>query len=186
MAIKANDLRKGDKIDHNGDIWIVRDVQHRTPGNLRAFVQVRLQSLLNNRTKDERFGSTDTLNEAPLEARKMQYLYTEGDMLTFMDVENYDQIQIPGDTIGDAPKYLVENAEVMVQFLSGKPLGVDLPPNVILKIIETEPGVRGDTVNNVLKPAKCETGAVVGVPIFVNEGDNIKVDTRTGEYLGRA
>ncbi len=185
MNIKANDLRPGDKIEHDNDIWMVKEVMHRTPGNLRAFVQARITSLNSGRSKEERFRSTDIVKAADVEAKKMQYLYREGDMLTFMDAENFEQMQIPGDILGEAPSYLIENMDVVVQFLKGKAVGVDLPANVVLTVIETEPGVRGDTVNNVLKPAKTETGRVVGVPIFINEGERIKVDTRSGEYLGR-
>ncbi len=185
MNIKANDLRPGDKIEYDNDIWVVKDVQHRTPGNLRAFVQAKITSLSNGRSKEERFRSTDTVKQADMESKKMQYLYKEGDMLTFMDSESYEQIHVAIELLGDAPNYLIENMDVMVQFLKGAPMSVDLPANVVLTIIETEPGVRGDTVNNVLKPAKMETGLTVGVPIFINEGDKIKVDTRTGAYLGR-
>jgi len=185
MNMKANDMRPGDKIDHDGDTWLVREVMHRTPGNLRAFVQAKIQSLTNGRSKEERFRSTDTVKVADMEGRKMQYLYKEGDLFAFMDSENYEQLSIPGDNIGEAPNYLMENMDVLVQFLNGKPIGVDLPPNVNMTIVETEPGVKGDTVNNVLKPAKTETGFVVNVPISANERHQIKLDTRSAEYLGR-
>lgn len=186
MNLKANDMRAGVKIDHDGDIWLVKEVMHRTPGNLRAFVQAKIQSLTNGRSKEERFRSTDVVKLADMEARKMQYLYREEEMLTFMDSETYEQTQIPADTLGEAPNYLLENMDVMVQFLKGKAMGVDLPPNVILTITKTEPGVKGDTVNNVTKPALTQTGLTIQVPIFINEGEKVKVDTRSGDYLGRS
>lgn len=185
MNIKANDLRPGDKIDYDNDIWVVKEVQHRTPGNLRAFVQAKIVSVISGRSKEERFRSTDTVKAADMESKKMQYLYTENDMLTFMEADTYEQVSIAAEDLGDAPKFLIENMEVFIQYLKGKPLGVDLPPSVVLTVVDTEPGVRGDTVNNVLKPAKMETGLTVGVPIFINPGDKIKVDTRTSEYNGR-
>lgn len=185
MFIKASDLRNGDKIEHMNDVWILSDVMHRTPGNLRAFIQARLTSLTTGRSRDERFSSTDRIKQADLEAKKMQYLYREDDLMTFMDSDSYEQIQIAAANLGEAPSYMTENMDVMVQFRDGSPMSVELPPNVVLKITKTEPGVKGDTVNNVLKPAEVETGRTVQVPIFINEGETIKVDTRTGEYLGR-
>lgn len=186
MYIKASDLRNGVKVEHDGDIWVVSEVMHRTPGNLRAFVQARMTSLTNGRNRDERFRSTEQVRAADLETKKMQFLYREDHFLNFMDQETYDQIQIDTAMVGESAGYLTDGLEVMVQFRDGKPLGVELPAKVVLKIIETEPGVKGDTVSNVTKAAKTEAGKVVQVPIFVNEGESIRVSTATGEYVERA
>ena len=186
MFIKASDMRKGVKIEHEGDIWNVTEVMHRTPGNLRAFVQARIQSLTNGRNKDERFRSTEQVKAADIEPKKLQFLYHDGDLYTFMDNDNYEQIQIGVAGIGDNAGYLTDGLDVLVQFIDGRPLAIELPAKVVLKIVETEPGVKGDTVNNVLKPAKTETGLIVQVPIFVNEGDSIRVNTDSGQYVERA
>jgi len=186
MAIQAKNLRPGDKIMYEKDAWQVTEATHRTPGNLRAFVQVRLRHLIHGRTTDTRFSSTESIEEANTENRKMQFLFKDESGYTFMDLESYEQMVVPRENLGNAVNYLLENAEVIVQFLEGKIIGMDLPAAVELVIVETEPGVKGDTVNNVTKPAKMQTGVVVQVPIFVNEGEKIRVDTRSGEYLGRA
>lgn len=186
QSVKANDLRAGDKIEHDNDIWLVREVEHRTPGNLRAFVQAKITSIKSGRSKEERFRSTDVVKMADIENKKMQFLYAEDDVLIFMDSETFDQMPVRREILGDAPGYLLENMEVQVSFLKGQAAGIELPASVILTVVQTDPGVRGDTVNSVLKPATMETGLVVQVPIFVNEGDKLKVDTRTGAYLQRA
>lgn len=184
--MKANDMRPGDKIEYENEVWIVKEVQHRTPGNLRAFVQARITSVATGRSKEERFRSTDAIKVADAESKTMTYLYRQDDMLSFMDVQSYEQMDVAVETLGDSPNYMIDNMDVIMQFINGKAIGVDLPASVILDVIETEPGVKGDTVNNVLKPAKTQTGLIVQVPIFVNEGDRIKVDTRSGDYLGRS
>lgn len=186
MFIKATSLRVGNKIQHNDDIWVVMEMTHRTPGKGNAVVQVRIRSLTTGRSTNERFRSTDQVPQADLETKKMQYLYREENLLTFMDNQTYDQIQIDVDVLGDAASFLTDGLDVTVQFHDGKPLGVELPVKVNLKVVETEPGVRGDTVSNVLKPAKTEAGVVVQVPIFINEGEIIRVNTETGEYVERA
>jgi elongation factor P len=186
MLIKAIDLRPGVKIEHNDDVWVVMEFMHRTPGKGNAVVQARIRSLTSGRSMNERFRSVETIALANLETRKMQYLYREGDLLTFMDSESYEQVQIDAESIGKAIGFLLENMETTVQFRNGQALGIDLPSKVVLKVTETEPAVRGDTVSNVTKPATTETGYVVQVPLFVNEGDSIRINTETGEYVERA
>ena len=186
MFIKATALRTGNKIELKNDVWVVMETMHRTPGKGNALVQVRVRSLTTGRSMNERFRSNDQVKQAELEAKKMQYLYREDNLLTFMDVESYEQVQVDAESIGEATSYLSDGLEVLVMFLKDKPLGVELPPKVVLKVIETEPAVRGDTVNNVQKPAKTETGRIVQVPLFVVEGESIRVSTSTGEYVERA
>ena len=186
MYIKATDLRTGNKIELNGDLWVVMETMHRTPGKGRAMMQVRIRSLTTGRSMNERFRSTEQVPLAQLETKTMQYLYREDDLLTFMDNETYDQVPINAEQIGDAATYLTEGLEVVMQFHDGKPLGIELPVKIVLKVIETEPGVKGDTVGSVQKPAKTETGRIVQVPLFVNAGDSIRVRTDTGEYVERA
>jgi elongation factor P len=186
MGITAKNLRPGNKIVYDNEAWTVMEFKHRTPGKGQAVVQIRMRNLIDGRTSEARFGSTDTVAEADTETRKMQYLYKNEDGFNFMDLETYEQLAIPTDNMGDSAYYLLDNAEVIVQFLDGKPIGVDLPASVELEVVQTEPGVKGDTVNNVTKPATLSTGLVVQVPIFINQGEMIKVDTRTGDYLGRA
>lgn len=186
MALIAKNLRPGDKIVHENEAWIVTESQHRAPGKGNAVAQIRMRSILDGRTTDVRFNSTHTVEAADVETRKMQYLFAEEIGFTFMDLETYEQVIVPADRLADQKFYLLENMELHVQFLDGKPIGIDLPASVELEIVDTEPGVKGDTVNNVLKPAKTHTGLVVQVPLFVDRGERIKVDTRSGAYLSRA
>ncbi len=186
MFIKSTDLRVGHKIEHNNDLWVVMETMHRTPGKGNALMQVRLRSLRTGRSTNERFRSTEHVRQADLEIKKMQFLYESEGLYTFMDNETYDQIQIGAEALGEGARYLTENLEVMVQFHEGRPLGIELPPKVVLRVVEAEPGVKGDTVSNVTKPALTESGLTVQVPIFVNEGDLIRVNTETGQYVERA
>ena len=181
----TSDLRPGAYIRFNGELAQVLESQHRTPGNLRAFYQVKMRVVRTGKLMENRFRSGETIDFVRVEKKPYQYLYREGNMLYFMDQETYDQIPISEDMVGDSIKYLKENQEVQIAFEDNNVLGVDLPPNVVLRIAHTEPGVKGDTATNVLKPATTETGAVINVPLFVNEGDLVRVDTTTGEYLDR-
>lgn len=185
MIYKGTELRAGMKIEYNDDIWIIMDVTHRTPGKGQALIQARLRSLTTGRSTNERFRSNDTIARAQLTTRKMEYLYKDDALLTFMDSENYEQIQISSESLGDDEGYLTEGLQVMVQFREDSPLGVELPDKVVLKIVETEPAVKGDTVNNVMKDATTETGKIVRIPLFVDEGESIRVKTETGEYVER-
>jgi elongation factor P len=184
--MNANDLRKGSIVMHKGVLWQAVEVTHRTPGNLRAFVQAKLRNLLTGVHVTERFASTDTLEQAWLDKRKCEFLYSDPHQgPVFMDSENYEQFHLPKDVLGDAMSFIPPNTVVEVTFHEGKPLTLALPSSVELEVVETEPGVRGNTVSNVFKPAKLETGLVVKVPMHINKGDKIRVSTESAEFLDR-
>jgi elongation factor P len=164
----------------------VFSVEHRTPGNLRAFIQARLRNLRTGAMFEHRFRSGDALDKVTVDQVKMEYLYNDGDDYYFMDIENYEQTVLKHDILGDAVEYLTANLQIIVEFFDGKPVGIELPQTVELKVVETEPGLKSATASSVTKPAKTETGLVVYVPPFINEGDKIKVDTSDGAYLNRA
>ena len=173
-------------IKWNNDLYSIFNMVHRTPGNLRAFVQVRMRNLRNGSMVENRFSSTEQVERAILDEQEMEYLYDDGDNYTFMNTETYEQVELKRDLLGDAVDYLIPNIKVHVEFYEGKPMSVELPPTVDLKIIETEPGLKGATVSNVTKPAKTESGLVVQVPPFIGEGETIRVSTADGSYLERA
>jgi elongation factor P len=185
MFYKGTEIRAGNKIEHAGDIWVVLDVMHRTPGKGNALIQAKIRSLTTGRSQNERFKPNDTIARAPLTARKMDFLYRDENLYTFMDKETYDQVPIDAGVLGDDATFLTDGLDVMVQFHNDRPIGVELPDKVVLKIVETEPAVKGDTVNNVLKAATTETGRIVQVPLFVDAGETIRVSTSTGEYVER-
>jgi elongation factor P len=186
MAIPDTQLRPGMIIKHNNDLHSVFSVEHRTPGNLRAFIQARLRNLRTGAMFEHRFRSGDALDKVTVDQVKMEYLYNDGDDYYFMDIENYEQTVLKHDILGDAVEYLTANLQIIVEFFDGKPVGIELPQTVELKVVETEPGLKSATASSVTKPAKTETGLVVYVPPFINEGDKIKVDTSDGAYLNRA
>jgi elongation factor P len=186
MAIPATQLRPGMIIKHNNDLHSVFSVEHRTPGNLRAFIQARLRNLRTGAMFEHRFRSGDALDKVTVDQVKMEYLYNDGDDYYFMDIENYEQTVLKHDILGDAVEYLTANLQIIVEFFDSKPVGIELPQTVELKVVETEPGLKSATASSVTKPAKTETGLVVYVPPFINEGDKIKVDTSDGAYLNRA
>lgn len=181
-----SDFRKGLPIVVEGEPWYIVDYQHVKMGRGRANIKTKLRHIKTGAVVDRTFGSNDTFQPPDLERRKMQYLYEDGENWTFMDSTNFEQIAIPQSGVGDARWYILENEEYFVLFLDNQAINVDLPASVILEVTSTEPVVRGDTVSNVTKPATLQTGLEVKVPPFVKEGDKIKVDTRTGEYLERA
>lgn len=183
--INATDIRKGIIIKHEGELYQVLTYHHATPGNLRGFVQVKLRNLNSGTQKDFRFRSTDRVEKAFLDTQEMSYLYSDGEMYHFMNSETYEQVSLSKDHLGDAVDYLLPETTITVDFYEGKPVGVELPSSVELKVVETEPGIRSATVSNVTKPAKLETGLVVQVPSFVSEGDTLKINTATGEYVSR-
>ena len=183
--INATDIRKGIIIKHEGELYQVLTYHHATPGNLRGFVQVKLRNLNSGTQKDFRFRSTDRVEKAFLDTQEMSYLYSDGEMFHFMNSQTYEQVSLSRDHLGDAVDYLMPETNITVDFYEGKPVGVELPSSVELKVVETEPGIRSATVSNVTKPAKLETGLVVQVPAFVNEGDKLKINTTTGEYVSR-
>ncbi len=182
----ANDLRKGQAIRYNGNVAIVLEVMHRTPGNLRAFVQAIIRYIGTGKSADVRFGSTDKLDIIDVSRQQLEFSYQDGSDYNFMDPVTFDTITLGADLLADAKDYLVENLKVEVLFVEDKPVQVELPSSVNLKVVESAEGVRGDTASNVQKPAKLETGKVVNVPLFIKEGELIKIDTRTGSYMGRA
>ena len=181
----TTDFRKGLKIEINGEPFIIVECQHVKPGKGAAFVKTRVKSLITGNVQDINFRSGDKVDEPNLEEKEMQFLYREAEDFHFMDQNTYDQITLTRDQLGEAADYLQENIEVKVLFHNGRPIGVDLPIFVTLRVEKTTPGIRGDTASGGSKPATLETGKVVQVPLFINEGDLIKIDTRTGEYIER-
>jgi elongation factor P len=186
MAIPATQMRPGMIIRHNNELHSVFTVEHRTPGNLRAFIQAKLRNLRTGAMFEHRFRSGDAIEKIVVDEIKMEYLYNDGDTYYFMDIENYEQTPLNRDVLGDAVEYLTPNLQITVEFFDGKAVGIDLPQTVELTVVETEPGLKSATASSVTKPAKTETGLVVQVPPFVNEGEKIRVDTAEGTYLSRA
>lgn len=182
----ANDIRKGQVIKFNGEPHLVMETQHRTPGNLRAFVQIKMRNLRYGKALDQRFASTDTIEVMPTDKRTLEFSYADRGTFAFIDPETFDQIEILETTLGDVKNYLTPGGKVDVLFVDEKPLTVELPSAVNLKVIESADGIKGDTASNVQKPAKVETGLIVHVPLFVKEGEIIRVSTDDGSYLGRA
>ncbi|MCX6966644.1 MAG: elongation factor P [Verrucomicrobia bacterium] len=182
----ANDLRKGMAIRYNSNVAIVLEVMHRTPGNLRAFVQLIIRYIGTGKSADVRFGSTDKVELVEVNRQKVEFSYKDQTGYHFMDPETYDTISLNENLLTEAKDYLVENLQVEVLYAEGKAVQVELPSTVTLKVVESAEGVRGDSANNVQKPAKLETGKVINVPLFIKEGELVKIDTRTGDYLGRA
>ena len=183
--MQANDLRPGMVIEHNGELFSIHRAEHRTPGNLRAFVQARMRNLRTGAIADHRFRSTDEVERAMIDETEMQYLYADGDSYVFMNTENYEQLHLHKDVVGDRAQYMVPEVMLKVEFYEGRPIDVQLPPTVDLRVVETEPGIKGGSATNVMKPAKLETGLVVGVPPFIGAGETIRVDTSEGTYLER-
>src|ERR1041384_6435267 len=186
MSIPATQLRPGMIIKHNNDLHSVFSVEHRTPGNLRAFIQAKLRNLRTGAMFEHRFRSADAIDKITVDEVQMEYLYQDGDDYYFMNTENYEQTHLTRDVLGDAVDYLTANLPIKVEFFDGKAVGIELPQTVELKIIETEPGLKSATASSVTKPAKTETGLVVHVPPLINAGDKIRVDTSEGAYLSRA
>ncbi len=184
--MQANDLRPGMVIKFNNELHSVISAAHRTPGNLRAFVQVKMRNLRNASSFEHRYASTDSVDRVSLDEQEMEYLYAERDEYCFMNTESYEQVHLSKDLLGDATEYLISNLKVQVTFFEGNPISVEMPGTVDLQVIETEPGIKGASVSNVGKPAKMETGLVVTVPPFINEGEKIKVSTIDGSYMARA
>ena len=183
--MQANDLRPGAAIILNGEIYVVTDFHHHTPGNKRAIIQATLQSVKSGKIIQQRFSSTEAITEAHLDSKKTQYLYHDQNGFHFMDLEDFQTFALNDETIGNKKYYMKENDEVKMDFHEGNPVLVEVPNHVYLKVTDSPPGVRGDSVSNHLKPATTETGLKVQVPMFIQEGDVIKIDTRSGEYLGR-
>jgi elongation factor P len=186
LMAAANDLRKGMAIKYNGNAAIVLEVHHRTPGNLRAFVQAIIRYINTGKSADVRFGSTDKVEFVEIERKQLDFSYKDNNGYHFMDPESYETITYQEDFVGPTRDYLVENLSVQVLYAEGKAVEIELPASVNLKVVESAEGVRGDTASNVTKPALLESGKTVNVPLFIKEGELIKVDTRTGAYMGRS
>jgi len=182
----ANDLRRGMAINYNGDISVVLDSQHRTPGNLRAFVQATLRSIRTGKSSDVRFSSSERIDPVPMITKKMEFSYKDGDDYVFTDPENYETVTFAAELVGDAKNFVVENGTVTVTFVEDKAVTVEIPPSVILKVTDAPEGIRGDSANNIQKACTVETGITVQVPLFIKTGEKIKIDTRTGKYMERA
>ena len=179
------EFKKGLKIEIDGSPFIIVDFQHVKPGKGGAFVRTKLKNLLTGRVLDQTFRSGERVKKPDLVEKEMQYLYREGDRYCMMDNETYEQIMLTAEQVGDARLYLIENMNLKVLIFNQQPVAVDLPNFVELTVAQTEPGVRGDTATGGTKPATLESGAVIQVPLFINEGDRLKVDTRTGSYIER-
>ena len=186
MFVPATQLKVGTVIKYNNDLCRVTQVTHITPGNWRGMVQTKMRNLRTGVQTENRFRSEDKVEKVTLEQHEMEYLYQDGDFFHFMNTENYEQVELSGDDLGDAVGYLIPNLKVSVEFYEGKPMGVELPKTVDLKVTDVPPGLKTATVTNVLKPATTETGLVVPVPNFIETGSMIRVDTETGAYLSRA
>ena len=183
--ISAGDFRNGVTIEVDGNIFQIIEFQHVKPGKGAAFVRTKLKNIINGGVVEKTFRPTEKFPQARIDRKDMQYLYADGDLYTFMDTETYDKISLNRDTVGDALKFVKENEVCKVCSHNGSVFAVEPPLFVELEITDTEPGFKGDTATGASKPATVETGAVVSVPLFVNQGDKIKIDTRTGEYLSR-
>ena len=183
--IMAGDFRKGVTVEIDGNVWSIADFQHVKPGKGAAFVRTRLKNVMTGAVLERTFSPTDKYPRAHIESKEMQYLYTDGELYYFMDTETFEQLPLNASEVEDAIPFIRENTNVSIRFYKGKAFSVEAPNFVELKITECEPGVRGDTATGTTKPATLETGFKINVPLFVNEGDSIRVDTRTGEYMER-
>lgn len=185
MAIPATQMRPGMIIKHNNELHSVFSVEHRTPGNLRAFIQAKLRNIRTGAMFEYRFRSGDAIDKVVVDETEMEFLYSDGDDFHFMNTESYEQTHISREVLGAAVDYLTPNLRIKVEFYEGKPMGIELPQTVDLEVVETEPGLKSATASSVGKPAKTETGLVVQVPPFINAGEKIRVDTAEGVYLER-
>jgi elongation factor P len=186
MAIPATQMRPGMIIKHNNELHAVFSVEHRTPGNLRAFIQAKLRNLRTGAMFEHRFRSPDPIDRVIVDEIAMEFLYSDGDDYYFMNTENYEQTHLKRDTLGDSVEYLIPNLQIRVSFFDGVAVGIELPQTVEMTVVQTEPGLKSATASSVTKPATLETGLVVQVPPFISEGEKIRVDTAEGAYLSRA
>ena len=185
MAVDTSQFRNGLKIVLDGNPFVITYFQHVKPGKGGAFVRTKVKNLLNGKVLEKTFRSGEKVDEADVEERTMQYLYLDGENLVFMDQETYDQLPFGAGVVGDSRNFLKENTEVDVLFWNGNPVNIELPAFVELAVTQTDPGIKGDTASGATKPATLETGAVVNVPLFVKEGETLRIDTRSGEYVER-
>lgn len=181
-----SDLSRGNYVRYNGEILQVEELQHRTPGNLRAFYQVKMRNIRNGKIAENRFRPSDEVDLLRVETKEYQYLYAEGDSLVCMDNQTFDQIYLDKALLGDSVNYIKEGVTLLIVFENGtSPISAEAPPNVVMEIQYTEPGLQGDTATRTLKPATLENGVEIRVPLFINTGDNVKIDTKTGAYIER-
>ncbi|MFN7939982.1 MAG: elongation factor P [Thermoanaerobaculia bacterium] len=183
--MQANALRAGMCVLHDGEVCRIMSVTHRTPGNLRAFVQVRMRNLKTGNSFEHRFSSTESVERAILDKQPMEYLYSDSGGHHFMSQQNYEQVSLTDEILGDAMLYTLPNTVLTMDLYEGNPVGIDLPNSVVLEVVETEPGMKGATASSSYKPAKMETGLVVNVPPFIESGTRIEIDTRENKYLRR-
>jgi len=184
--IQATQLKRGMCIKHNNDLYRIVATQHITPGNWRGMVQAKIRNLKTGAINEHRFRSEDRVERAILDEAEMEFLYRDGDMYHFMNGETYEQVGLSEEVLGDAVPYLIPNIKLKVEMYEGRPVGIELPLTVELKVVETEPAIKGATVSNQNKPAKMETGLIVNVPPFIAEGDLVRIDTASGAYIERA
>lgn len=181
-----SDLSRGNYVRYNGEIFQIEELQHRTPGNLRAFYQVKMRNIRNGKIAENRFRPGDTIDLLSVETREYQYLYADGENLVCMDNQTFDQIYLDKGLLGEAVNFIKEGVTILIVFENGAtPISAQAPQHVIMSVAYTEPGIQGDTATRTLKPAKLETGVEIRVPLFINTGDNIKIDTQSGAYIER-
>ena len=183
--VSAGDFKNGLTVEIEGNVFQILEFQHVKPGKGAAFVRTKLKNIINGGVVEKTFRPTEKFENAHIDRKEMQYLYNDGDLYYFMDTETYDQIAVNNDTVGDSLKFVKENENVKLSSYQGSVFAIEPPLNVELEITETEPGFKGDTAQGATKPATVETGAIVMVPLFVEQGDVLKIDTRSGEYLSR-
>ncbi len=184
-SIDVNQIAKGMKLEIDGQPYEIVDYEHVKPGKGQAFARIKLKNLKTGNVVEKTYKVGEKLQLADFEEKEMEYLYNDGEFYYFMDKKTYEQVEISSAVLGEKAKFLKENSDVIVQFFKGEAISIKLPKSIVLKVVETEPGFKGDTVTNVTKPAVLETGAVVQVPLFINPGDLIKVNPETGEYIER-
>jgi elongation factor P len=185
VSVSTNDLKNGMTLNVDGQLWTVLEFLHHKPGKGQAVVRTKLRNVKSGAVQERTFKADEKVGLAIVDRREMQYLYREGDHLVLMDNESYEQIHVPLDIVGDAARYLIEGATCLVPMFEGTPIGVEVGTAVTLTVTKTEPGVKGDRVSGAMKPATLETGITVQVPLFIEEGEKVRVDTRSGEYLTR-
>lgn len=184
--MNANDLRKGQVIKFNNEPCYVMEVQHRTPGNLRAFVQAKMRNLRSGKSGEQRFNSSESVEVLMTDRQTLEFSYMDRDTFCFINPTTFETIELQEAIVGDAKNYIVPEGKVEVLFIEGVPVSLEMPSSVVLKVVESADGIRGDTTSNVQKPAKLETGLMVQVPLFIKEGEAIKISTTDGSYMGRA
>jgi len=182
----ANDIRRGQVVKYNSAPHLILETTHRTPGNLRAFVQIKMRNLIYGKSLDQRFSSSESMEVLQTERKTLEFSYLDRDVYAFMDPNTYETIELSAELVGDAKNYLVPNGPIEVLYVDEKPITIELPPSVTLKVVESAEGIKGDTASNVQKPATMETGLVVQVPLFIKEGEDLKISTTDGSYMGRS